>query len=45
MFYAEDLTLLGQERDVALLQQNFDAGYRQIQRDFPALLKFVQAGE
>ena len=45
VFYAEDLTLLGQERDVALLQQNFDAGYRQIQRDFPALLKFVQAGE
>ena len=45
MFYCDDLTVAGQERDVELLQANYDAGYAQIQRDFPALMRFIEDAE
>lgn len=45
VFYCDELTLSGTERDVALLQQNFDAGYAQIKREWPAIQAFIEAGE
>ena len=45
VFYCDDLTGAGQERDVELLQANYDAGYAQIQRDFPALMRFIEDAE
>ena len=45
VFYCDDLTLAGSERDLGLLQQNYDAGYAQIQRDGAALLRYVERGE
>lgn len=45
VFYCDDLTVAGQERDVELLQANYDAGYAQIQRDFPALMRFIEDAE
>ena len=45
VFYCDDLTLSGTERDVAVLQANYDAGYAQICRDGADLLRYVEAGE
>lgn len=45
VFYCDDLTLSGTERDLESLQRNFDAGYAQIQRDFGKMMAFVEAGE
>lgn len=45
VFYCDDLTLSGTERDLGELQRNFDAGYAQIQRDFGALMAYVEEGE
>ena len=45
VFYADDITVDGTERDVALLERNYQAGYAQILRDMPSLLEYVEAGE
>lgn len=45
VFYAEDLTLGGTERDVALLEANFEAGYAQVTRDWGALQAYIEASE
>lgn len=45
VFYCDDLTLSGTERDVNLLKLNFQAGYDQIRRDWNSLMSFVEAGE
>lgn len=45
VFYAEDITLKGTERDAALFHQNIDAGYKQAQRDFNEIMRYVEAGE
>lgn len=42
VFYCDDLTLSGTERDVHLLKENFQAGYDQIRRDWDALMNYVQ---
>lgn len=42
VFYCDDLSLSGTERDVKLLKENFQAGYDQIRRDWDALMNFVQ---
>ncbi|MDO4854017.1 MAG: patatin family protein [Coriobacteriia bacterium] len=42
VFYCDDLTLSGTERDVHLLKENFQAGYDQIRRDWDALMEYVQ---
>lgn len=42
VFYCDDLTLSGTERDVKLLKENFQAGYDQVRRDWDALMSFVQ---
>ncbi len=41
VFYCDDLTLSGTERDVHLLKENFQAGYDQIRRDWDALMEYV----
>jgi len=41
VFYPEDLTLSGTERDVDLLLANYDAGYAQMKRELPALERFL----
>jgi predicted patatin/cPLA2 family phospholipase len=45
VFYPEELTLSGMELDVELLHRNFDAGYAQIKRDLPRLMRFVEGSE
>lgn len=45
VFYCDDLTLSGTERDVNLLKANYQAGYDQIRRDWGSLMSFVEAGE
>jgi len=45
VFYCDDLTLSGTERDYDLLCRNFAAGYRQIKRDFPKLEEFLAKSE
>ena len=45
VFYADDLTLTGSERDVALFKENYNAGYAQIQREWPALMAYLQKAE
>lgn len=45
VFYCDELTVEGQERDVDLLTANYDAGYEQIKRDFPKLLGFLERAE
>lgn len=45
VFYPEELTLSGTERDVELLKQNYDAGYAQIQREAESLMHFLEAAE
>ncbi len=41
VFYPEELTLSGTERDVELLEQNYQAGYAQITRQLPSLKQFL----
>ena len=45
VFYAEDLTLEGTERDAALFKQNIESGYKQIKRDFGGMMSYIEAGE
>lgn len=45
VFYCDDLTLKGTERDVELLTSNYDAGYAQIQRDGADVLRFIELNE
>ena len=44
-FCPDHLTVSGTERDVALLMQNYEAGYDQIKREGAALMRFVERGE
>lgn len=43
VFYCEDLTLSGAERDTALLMRNYEAGYAQMRRDLPAVERFLRS--
>ena len=45
VFYPENLTLSGTERDYDALCPNFASGYRQIQREFPKLMDFLAKSE
>lgn len=45
VFYCDDLTVEGQERDVDLLTANYEAGYAQIQRDFSDMMRFIENAE
>ena len=45
VFYCDDLTLSGNERDFAPLARNFEAGYAQIQREWPQLMTFLERAE
>ena len=45
VFYCDDLTLSGTERDFAPLARNFEAGYAQIQREWPQLMAFLERAE
>ena len=45
VFYCDDLTLTGTERDFAPLARNFEAGYAQIQREWPQLMAFLERAE
>lgn len=41
MFYCDELTLKGTERDVALLEANYEAGHAQMLRELPALESYL----
>ena len=45
VFYCEDLTLSGYERDYDELMRNFESGYRQIHRDWGRLMDFLAKAE
>ena len=45
VFYCDDLALTGTERDFAPLARNFEAGYAQIQREWPQLMAFLERAE
>ena len=45
VFYCDDLTLSGSERDFASLGRNFEAGYAQVKRDWPKILDFIERAE
>ena len=45
VFYSDDITISGTERDFASLGHNFELGYAQIQREWPAFMKFLEASE
>jgi predicted patatin/cPLA2 family phospholipase len=45
VFYCDDLTLTGMEHDFESLGRNFEAGYAQIQRDWPKVEKFLEHAE
>lgn len=45
VFYSDDITLSGNERDFKSLAHNFELGYSQIQREWPALMKFLEQAE
>lgn len=45
VFYCDDLTLTGMERDFDSLGRNFEAGYAQIKRDWGKLLDFLEKAE
>ena len=45
VFYCEDLTLSGYERDYDELMRNFESGYRQIHRDWGSLMDFLEKAE
>ena len=45
VFYCDDLTLSGAERDYSSLATNFLSGYDQIQREWPRLTAFLEKAE
>ena len=45
VFYCDDLTLSGTERDYDELMRNFESGYAQIKRDFGKLEEFLADAE
>ena len=45
VFYADDMALGGAERDVTLLQASFDAGYAQVNREWRALMSYLDRSE
>ena len=45
VFYSEDITLSGPERDYDELWRNFESGYRQIARDWGKLMHFLSRAE
>lgn len=45
VFYCDDLTLSGTERDVHELRRNFESGYAQIKRDWGKLMDFLEKAE
>lgn len=45
VFYCDDLTISGMERDLASLARNFEAGYAQVKREWPAMLDFIERCE
>lgn len=45
VFYCDDLTLSGSERDYEELWRNFESGYRQIAREWPRLMDFLDRAE
>ena len=45
MFYCDNLTLSGYERDYDELWRNFESAYRQIVRDYPRLEEFLSHAE
>ena len=45
VFYCDDLTLSGYERDYDLMWHNFESGYVQINRDWGRLMAFLEKAE
>lgn len=45
VFYCDDLSIASMERDVDALLASHAAGYAQIQRDFPQLMRFIEDAE
>lgn len=45
VFYCDDLTLSGYERDFDELMRNFESGYKQIHRDWGRLMDFLDKAE
>ena len=45
VFYCDDLTLSGSERDYDELMRNFESGYKQIHRDWGRLMDFLEKAE
>ena len=45
VFYSDDLTLTGYERDYDAMWRNFESGYAQIVRDWGRLMDFVENAE
>ena len=45
VFYCDDLTLSGTERDPGELRRNFEAGYAQIKREWSRLMDFLEKAE
>ena len=45
IFYCDNMELTGMERDFNSLGRAFEAGYAQIQRDWPKMLDFIERSE
>ena len=45
VFYCDDLTLTGNERDFGALARNFESGYAQVQREWPAIMAYLEKAE
>lgn len=45
VFYSDELTLSGQERDYDVLRRNFESGYAQIKREWGRLMNFLAESE
>lgn len=45
VFYCDELTVSGPERDAEVLLANHNAGYAQIQREFPDMMRFIERAE
>lgn len=45
VFYCDDITLSGTERDFNSLGRNFEAGYAQVKREWPRILDFIERSE
>ena len=45
VFYSDDITISGTERDFASLAHNFELGYAQIQREWPQVMRFLEDAE